>query len=921
MTVTNSTFTGNTGEGHSIFNATDPDLVLYIRGELNVTNCTFSDNETGIDNEGGGIYNQAYSIATVTNSTFSGNKGPFSGILNEREGELFVTNTTFSGNTSNFYYPTVEGGAILNSGTATVSNSIFANNTATNCLGEFTDGGGNLVWGDTTCPGINADPKLGALANNGGPTQTMSLGAGSAAINVAVPSNCSLKDQRGYYRHDACDIGAFEYGGTPNPPTTTNLNSSLNPSVFGQAVTLTATVTSAFGTPTGGTVNFKDGGTSISGCNAQALDASSKATCTTAALSVASHTITAVYSGDADYSGSTSDALTQVVNCSSTITVTNANDSGAGSLREAIADVCTGGTLTFNGDYTIPLASPLTIAKNLTLDGETHTVTLDGQDSVKVLYVNTGITLNLNALTITRGNADGGTGGGILNWGTVNITNSTFSNNHADNVNSKGGGIYNYSGSTVTVTNSTFSNNHTDRGAGGGIYNNGGTVTVTNSIFADNHAINGSGTAGGINNNGGTVTVTNSTFSNNHAQSSGGAIYNQYNSTLNLINSTFAGNSGSTGGAIRNSFGTVIFKNTLLANSTSGGNCSNNSGTLTDSGGNLDDGATCGFSTANGSLANTNPQLGALTGSPAYFPLNTNSPAVDAGKNATCTAAVGSPNYGAGGKDQRGSARNDLQCDIGAYEFTVTDGNSVTHTPGSTSMTTFGPALAGIQYSGTAPGSTTVTRASWAHQKANAIAKYWDITPTNNSGLNASLKLCYLDGESRSLALGALNFWRSTDGGATFSLAGAPTSTNRDANGNNCATLTGVNAFSRWTLATNNPTAATLNRFRAKFNAANQRVNLGWMTTNELNVVGFSVWRQIAPKNGAGKGGEWKMLNKTQIAAKHAGELLGAKYTKSDKTVKVRSDKNHPQTYFYKIEIVFADGHTEWSEVERVVVK
>jgi hypothetical protein len=103
--------------------------------------------------------------------------------------------------------------------------------------------------------------------------------------------------------------------------TTTSLASSANPSVSGQSVTLTATVAAVSpgaGTPTG-TVNFKDAGTTISGCGSATLSGGS-ATCVTSSLTTAAHTITAVYSSDTNFSPSTSANFTQTVNQASTAT-------------------------------------------------------------------------------------------------------------------------------------------------------------------------------------------------------------------------------------------------------------------------------------------------------------------------------------------------------------------------------------------------------------------------------------------------------------------------------------------------------------------------------------------------------------------------------------------------------------------------
>ncbi len=104
-------------------------------------------------------------------------------------------------------------------------------------------------------------------------------------------------------------------------PTTTALSSSVNPSVSGQGVTFTATVTAnppGAGTPSG-TVTFQDGGLNIAACVNQVLVAG-VASCAVTYAGVGSHSITAVYSGDADFLASTSAALTQTVNQDPTTT-------------------------------------------------------------------------------------------------------------------------------------------------------------------------------------------------------------------------------------------------------------------------------------------------------------------------------------------------------------------------------------------------------------------------------------------------------------------------------------------------------------------------------------------------------------------------------------------------------------------------
>jgi len=144
--------------------------------------------------------------------------------------------------------------------------------------------------------------------------------------------------------------------------TTTSLTSSVNPSVYGQAVSFTATVTAnspGARTPTG-TVTFKDGSTTL---GTGTLNAGGVATFSAGALSVASHSITSVYGGDTNDQGSTSTALTQMVNQASTTTTlkSSANPSVYGqsvTFTAIVAPVSPGagtptGTVTFEEGTTV----------------------------------------------------------------------------------------------------------------------------------------------------------------------------------------------------------------------------------------------------------------------------------------------------------------------------------------------------------------------------------------------------------------------------------------------------------------------------------------------------------------------------------------------------------------------------------------
>jgi len=260
--------------------------------------------------------------------------------------------------------------------------------------------------------------------------------------------------------------------------------------------------------------------------------------------------------------------------------------------------------------------------------------------------------------SFTDNNTPNGSGGGIYNiYGPLTIDDSTFTTNGAS-WGSGGGGIYNEVG-LLTITNSIFSGNSATGSHGGGIYNDA-TMNISLSTFSGNSA----GTGGAIVNEGDNATIANSTFSANNASANGdngGGIYNT--GKLIITNNTLSGNSvPGSGGGIGNIGGTLTLRNTIVANNP-GGNCR---GTITNGGNNLDDGTTCGWGSASGSMSTTNPLLGDLTGTPAYFPLNSMSPAIDKADDSICTA------WPVSNQSQNGVARpQGAHCDIGSYEYDV----------------------------------------------------------------------------------------------------------------------------------------------------------------------------------------------------------------------------------------------------------
>jgi hypothetical protein len=271
------------------------------------------------------------------------------------------------------------------------------------------------------------------------------------------------------------------------------------------------------------------------------------------------------------------------------ITVTNTNDSGPGSLRQALADANARDTITFAVSGIISLTNgELLVDKGITISGPgAASLTVDGNATSRVFHITSRGVVSISGLTITNGTVVSENGGGILNdhamlmmdscavqfnggqfnngggvyndaaggSATLMILNSTVSGNYASYA---GGGIYNDASkggsATVSLMNSTidanaafFYNPPFGAGEGGGIYNGGGVLMITSSVVSNNNAgVNEPfpvGFGGGISNYG-TLTITNSTINSNQCPLAGGGIYN--GGTLTITGSTVSGN-GATG--------------------------------------------------------------------------------------------------------------------------------------------------------------------------------------------------------------------------------------------------------------------------------------------------------------------------------------------------------------------------------------
>ena len=259
-----------------------------------------------------------------------------------------------------------------------------------------------------------------------------------------------------------------------------------------------------------------------------------------------------------------------------------------------------------------------------------------------------------------------------VSGGHLTLKDITLANGHSD---ANGGAIQLRSGGTLVVENATFAKNWANRGGVIAVENDAESVTVKNSSFVDNAAE----LQGGVFLlNGGIAAVANSSFVNNMSERAWGGVFHARNTRLTVVNSSFSGNEGLAGGvlaimsglanfthvtmvnnesdflggdALYRYGGAIVLRNSIVSNRGEIEDCSRG---LTLQSGNLSPDGTCS------DIPSGDVGVGRLTGSPAYFPLKDDSPALDAADAAYCPPA-----------DQLGTARPATACDIGAIESTT----------------------------------------------------------------------------------------------------------------------------------------------------------------------------------------------------------------------------------------------------------
>jgi hypothetical protein len=302
LTVTDSTisgnFAGNGGIGGAGSSATDASDNggnggqggfggdgggIASAGTLTVSGTTLSGNSTGTGSNGGapgqgsgtGITGTTGAVGfpgaggaieawggtgSLANTTLADNtSGDTGGGIDDEATPLQLSFVTIAGNTA------AEGSGIYEyASTVTEADSIISDNNAAssgNCAqssGSISDRGGNIVFGDDSCPGAAVDPKLGPLADNGGPTRTMSLTAGSGAIDRVPPASCTATtDQRGVVRPQGggCDAGAYELAppvldspvAAVNGPQSATVSGQVDPNLTDAKLTVDYGTSTAYG--------------------------------------------------------------------------------------------------------------------------------------------------------------------------------------------------------------------------------------------------------------------------------------------------------------------------------------------------------------------------------------------------------------------------------------------------------------------------------------------------------------------------------------------------------------------------------------------------------------------------------------------------------------------------------------------------
>jgi len=374
-------------------------------------------------------------------------------------------------------------------------------------------------------------------------------------------------------------------------------------------------------------------------------------------------------------------------------------------------------------------------------------------------------------------------------------------------------------------TGGTWSCGHVPNNTDIVIINNGHTVTLDSAGGAAYQLIVGGGTSGTLTHDGNSRTLT---VGAGGASVSNGATFNAPGTLT--VNGNLSINSG---GTFNGGSATITINGDLTNN----GTLTSSSGTLTVNDGNFTNNGT--FNHNNGTLVMSGSAAQSIGGANlTFYNLTINN---SAGVNLTTNATV------------NGTLTLDSDLNVSSgYALTMgssatTQGNAdVVGKTRRTSLSSgtaysFGSPYTTIQFAsgGTLPSEITVELIKSAPGGlANAVQRYYSITPTGGSGYTFDLKLHYRDSELGSVNENNLQMWQQVDGRWTLRSV-----TSRDTT-NNWVQKTGLTSFSLWALSDSGaPTAVTLSMLDARADAANALPFVG-MGALAVVVLGVVLWRR-----------------------------------------------------------------------------
>ena len=531
--------------------------IVYISGtgeynfdNLSIINPKLSDSVTGAAVHLRNVF-YVYGVATVTltNSRITGASGPMMSLI-ENKGTLTISNTVISNNVIGKTESGINGQYLLYLGN---SNFVTALN-MTNCIIE------NNTFGNADTSALayifkNSIVNLtySSIMNNGF-SKNLNIASGiTPTVNLDY-------NWWGTNTYTGDNVNKWVVMSTPETTINAESGKAIDVSVnFNHYTDASGSIQDLAQSISGINVDFSAVSGTLSKNNVASVDGIATVTYTT----TTNDKITAK-------SGSQSLTIDVVVKqaAADIWVATTGSDDNDGSQANPVATIAKAIELAGDG-YTIHIADgnyvndkTLSISKSLTLEGSANTV-IDGNAS-KIMEVTADATVVLTNLSFTNGNA--ALVGAISNEGKLTISNSNF---YSNKVTGNSGTIITNK-NKLNINNSKFYQNS----AGKGVVNNqnNALLVIDNSEFYNNNMTSFSNSYGIVYTTSANATISNTVFRNN-AVKYGGAIYATKSSDatigiVNIINSTFEGNSANTGqgGALFVSGGECIIKESMFIN-------------------------------------------------------------------------------------------------------------------------------------------------------------------------------------------------------------------------------------------------------------------------------------------------------------------------------------------------------------------